>query len=232
MTTVTWSKSDFDRAAQQLAFLLGRPNDDEPPLCHRTTSWAYEHDCLVTHTIRENQPINEPHDTQPSQYYDDEDTTFWTVNDDEDTMVCRNVPTKSDWFISICYSHIWQVPVLYFTVQMPDGTPFGRDDVLTYLRSYKNDLDEIHRTSDFISIDEHPVSGVPSYMIHPCGTTGRLDALLLLLLLWRTTPSTNSATVRLWSWMAMMLPMVGIVIRPSIFCQIQAELMREATNDV
>ena len=205
-----WSKCDFDLAATQLAFLLCQYDDQ----CRY--QWSYEHNCLVAVTTHEIKQIDDHHkNTQSAENV----TSF-----DGDTIVFRNVQQTSDWFVTISYSHIWQVPVLHFTAQMQDGTPLSRDDVIFCILSCSNDPNSTyHVTSDFVSLDEHPVTGIPSYFLHPCRTTALLEIL---------QASSDNPALRLWSWMSMILPLVGIVIRPSTFRRIQTELEGDdTTND-
>ena len=201
-----WSKYDFNLAATQIASLLYQDDQSD-------NQWSYENDCLVTIITRE-KATKQIHDHQIIQSYveDDDITSF-----DGDTIVFRDVQT-SEWLVTISYSDIWQVPVLHFTVQMQDGTPLRRDDVISCLLEYNDDPDSTSSvTSDFVSIDEHPVTGIPSYCLHPCRTSGLLEILLC-------TSSSDSPTLQLWSWMSMILPHVGIAIHPSTFRRIQTEL--------
>jgi Autophagocytosis associated protein, active-site domain len=204
-----WSKHDFDLAAKKLAFLLCQ-NDQ----CRN--QWSYENDCLVAVTT---------HDTKENDDHHDHHHNIISVEDltslDGDTIVIRDVQ-RSDWFVTMSYSHIWQVPVLHFTAQMQDGTPLCREDVISCLLSCSNDPDTTNDVSDFVSMDEHPVTGIPSYVLHPCRTTGLLETL---------HASSDNATLRLWSWMSMILPLVGIVIRPSTYRQIQIELGGDDTRE-
>ena len=191
-----WSKNDFDVAATQLAFCLCKEGDGG-------TAWSYEKECLAVVSKHEPKQIYD-HDTQP-------------LNDalcDGDTIVLQGLCTV-DWFISISYSHIWRVPVVHFTVQTQEGTPLSRQQVMSYLHSYSTDIDNTNANLEFVSIDEHPVTGLPAYFFHPCQTPRLLELL---------RASATSPTLRLWSWMSMMLPRVGISIRPVTFCQIQVEL--------
>ena len=195
-----WSKYDFDLAATRLGIILCQMD-----LGHK---WSFDNDCLVVVTTRETEHHDDHHVLQSSD----------SVSFDGDTIVYREVQT-TDWYVSISYSHIWRVPVLHFTVQLPDGTPRSRQDVIADLLSYSADPDSsMNVTSDFVSIDEHPITGLPSYLLHPCQTTSLLETL---------GASSTSAASRLWSWMSMILPHVGILISPSTFCRIQKELEKD-----
>jgi Autophagocytosis associated protein, active-site domain len=192
-----WSKHDFDVAATHLVSLLSK-NDG----CN---VWSYENDCLVAASTRE-----------PKQMDEDDAPPVDVASFDRDTIAFRDLHIL-DWFVSISYSYIWRVPVLHFTVQTQNGTPLGRHEVLSYLHSYSTDPEDIKANFDFVSIDEHPITGLPAYFLHPCQTTGLLELL---------RASGTCSTLRLWSWMSMILPRVGTLIRPITFCQIRAEIER------
>lgn len=201
-----WSKYNFDLAATQVAFLLCYDNQSD----NINNTWSYEHDCLSTVITREITKQITGNDHQIIQLIED------VTSLDGDSIVFRDVQ-KSYWFVTISYSDIWQVPVLHFVAQMQDGTPLSRDDVISSLLEYSDDdLDSTNVISDFVSIDEHPVTGIPSYFLHPCRTSGLLEILC--------NTSSDSPTLQLWSWMSMILPHVGLIIHPSTFRRIQAEL--------
>jgi hypothetical protein len=199
-----WSKYDFNLAATQIAILLYQDDQSD-------NKWLYDTDCLVTIITRE-KATKQIHDHQIIQSYVEDDNTSF----DGDTIVFRDVQT-SEWLVTISYSDIWQVPVLHFTAQMQDGTPLRRDDVISCLLEYSDDPNSTNIASDFVSIDEHPVTGIPSYCLHPCRTSGLLEILC-------TSSSDSSPTLQLWSWMSMILPHVGLAIHPSTFRRIQVEL--------
>jgi hypothetical protein len=118
------------------------------------------------------------------------------------------------WKFSIVFSDTWRVPVLYFTVKDGDGTPFLRSQVLNVI-----DVDEkeIADTWDFVSYEEHPITGEPSFFLHPCQTFARLQLL----------QDTEIVTSPLLSWVAMIVPAVGFRLPTRTFIRIQAEISKQ-----
>jgi hypothetical protein len=142
-----------------------------------------------------------------------------------------------EWRFSIVYCPVWRVPVLYFTVQQQDGTPCPVSlvtDWIHYHHHYHyhqsridganndkeddNDDDDVAaRMEDFISYDEHPITGVPSMFLHPCRTKENLMTLFCSSSTTTTTTTTisnhccccDSSAVRLLQWLSMVLPAVG-----------------------
>jgi hypothetical protein len=90
--------------------------------------------------------------------------------EDPDSDVLRPMDEAHlDWRVSIVYSETWRVPVVYFTVLHPDGSPCTREDIVDSLMD-QNHQNQINDSWDFISHDEHPITGVPSLFLHPCRT--------------------------------------------------------------
>ena len=170
--------------------------------------------------------------------------------------ISRNV-SHSQWNFSVVYSDTWQVPLLYFTVQwihMKNGSPCTRTEVLNLLdfhrtgrQEYGLDSDIVDDGWDFISQEEHPITGIPSFFLHPCQTEDRLTLVLASNTLDiehtkdRTagdtaayTTSTNHMYLTngsiLWTWMSMVLPSVGCPISSHDFGQVQRRL-QEATSE-
>jgi ubiquitin-like-conjugating enzyme ATG10 len=69
---------------------------------------------------------------------------------------------------------------------------------------------------DFVSVDEHPVSRVPSFFLHPCRTEERMMAL--------SKAHDTPPAVRLLSWLSMILPSVGYSVPSSMFWSIKKKL--------
>ena len=121
--------------------------------------------------------------------------------------------SSSSWRFSVVYSDTWKVPVLYFSVQDDSGgNPCPRETVLSILP-----CPEVSDTWDFLSHDEHPVTGVPSYFLHPCRTADRLELML------RGHPDKDS--VVLLSWFSLVLPAVGYRLPPALFQELHTSLM-------
>lgn len=125
-----------------------------------------------------------------------------------------------EWHFSVVYSDTWQVPILYFTVQHRDGSPCPRSLVL-------ESLHEEDDSYEFISYDEHPISGIPSLYLHPCQTSERLNILLM-----GTSSSwtTTSPCHILLSWLSIVLPAVGFRIPPFLFPTMMASASTNSTT--
>ncbi|CAJ1968882.1 unnamed protein product [Cylindrotheca closterium] len=117
---------------------------------------------------------------------------------------------RVQWNFSIVYSDTYGVPVLYFRVQTLDGSPCERSRILEWLPDQS-----IDDSWDFISQEEHPINGLPSYFLHPCQTSSRLKDLL---------QSTSQNASILWAWMSMIFPAVNHPIPPSFYRDIRSEL--------
>ena len=179
---------------------------------------------------------------------------------------CCNIPSKpvddisrnvshSQWNFSVVYSDTWQVPLLYFTVQWihtKNGSPCTRSEVLKLLNFYRTgrqenglSADDVDDGWDFISQEEHPITGIPSFFLHPCQTEDRLTLVLASSAIdFEVTKdhaavnmsANNTSTDRLyltngsllWTWMSMVLPSVGCPVSSHNFGQVQRRL-QEAT---
>ena len=143
----------------------------------------------------------------------------------------------TQWTFSIVYSTTYRSPVLYFSVQESTGDPVRRKTLLKLLRQeHKRSAFEASNdfpTDDweFVSQEEHPVTGMVSFFLHPCQSSDRLKLL--------TTPAADtgsdgiqvddttsggglsSKTNILWTWMSMILPAVGHSIPSAYFQHIQ-----------
>ena len=98
---------------------------------------------------------------------------------DANTLVLRPPPlnpSKITWNYSIIYHSTWQCPVIYFST-----TPaLSRATVLLHLQiSCDGDSDGRYAPDsyDMISQEEHPLTGAPSYYLHPCRTRDLLGVL-------------------------------------------------------
>ena len=70
---------------------------------------------------------------------------------------------------SVVFVASYQVPALFFTVCDAGGAPVSTDDVWRSIpRQYRASAG-MDRWS-FVTQREHPVTGRPCYMLHPCGT--------------------------------------------------------------
>ena len=105
-------------------------------------------------------------------------------HDDNDKSVNQYI--TMEWSFSIVYHETWGVPVLYFQVQYLDGSRCSRHDVLDALHVYDLNTSDAGLNItvgavdswDFISEEEHPITGIPSFFLHPCQTSARLEWML------------------------------------------------------
>ena len=180
-------------------------------------------------------------------------TTTITTNDDntqtDKNSISNNVNQSTQWFFSVVYSDTWQVPILYFTVQgwstddNKNGSPCTRSEVLDLLLnnySNENTIYDGFDTWDFISQEEHPITGIPCFFLHPCQTEHRLKVMIESTLASSSSPNYDENTTVtatddgsclltngsiLWSWMSMILPSVNCPISSSYFQSIQNQLV-------
>ena len=160
------------------------------------------------------------------------------------------------WTFSIVYSHVWSVPVLYFQLQYANGILLNRKQVMDVLKFRDHDMNNNDATTsnrsstiqtnndnnsnsnskdgwNFVSQEEHPITGVPTFFLHPCQTSTRMD------LVHDTFNGSSSSSSRnsnayddnpaqwILTWMSMLLPTVGFKIPPTVFCKLQTMLISE-----
>mmetsp|Transcript_16874 Transcript_16874/g.26337 ORF Transcript_16874/g.26337 Transcript_16874/m.26337 type:complete len:251 (+) Transcript_16874:74-826(+) len=128
----------------------------------------------------------------------------------------------SEWKFSIAYSYIFQVPVLYFHAQHLSGQRFTRDEVLNALDWYTGTSER--DSWDFVSEDEHPVTGEPYYYIHPCQTKNRMNMMIKPkdaagISYPELEASSPPDGILLLSWLSMILPAVGYRVSAEHFCR-------------
>ena len=167
----------------------------------------------------------------------------------------------TEWSFSILLHKIWRVPTLYFSCCHSDGTPLCRREVLDMLLQPKgmpkadvhtergeeqndtNDNDDDESLWEFVSQEEHPMTGQPSYFLHPCRTAERMEIMLSYrrhhhqLLGQHNSKSKQSEEresedveaehqiIPLLSWMSMVLPVVGCKISPDVYCRVRHSLL-------
>ena len=192
--------------------------------------------------------------------------------DDDDVEI-------TEWSFSIVFHELWRVPTLYFQCCHIDGTPLLRQEVLKILfnisstltssgslehDSLTNKIDDPgalggdaaeimmteEQTWEFVSQEEHPMTGMPCYFLHPCQTAVRMELLLhshqqqghsnhenrQQKYNWKRGNhydhkafTVNPRECPLLSWMSMILPVVGCKISSDSFCQV-IETKRKLTN--
>eukprot|EP00521_Asterionellopsis_glacialis_P017665 CAMPEP_0195296006 /NCGR_PEP_ID=MMETSP0707-20130614/18587_1 /TAXON_ID=33640 /ORGANISM="Asterionellopsis glacialis, Strain CCMP134" /LENGTH=243 /DNA_ID=CAMNT_0040357377 /DNA_START=23 /DNA_END=751 /DNA_ORIENTATION=+ len=146
-----------------------------------------------------------------------------TIDTDCDTVLSPqrastskdNSAMGNEWRFSVVYSDTWRVPVLYFTVQkLNDGSPCLRTEVLHSLQIHgkHKEVQVVGDTWDFVSSEEHPITGIPSFFLHPCQTSERLE--LLLHSGKAASEQGKTSSPFLLSWMSMIFPAVGIYMSP------------------
>jgi ubiquitin-like-conjugating enzyme ATG10 len=168
-----------------------------------------------------------------SDNVDDDDP--WTDEDidiDDDAAALEtndyNQNIENEWKFSIVYSDTWQTPVLYFTVHNSRGVFLSRPEILRLMPLPKQPLrsDSNHHNPwtdnlslyDFVSADEHPISGVPSYFLHPCRVNSLLQTMMIM-----DDKEDYVPEIRLLSWMALMLPNAGLRIPPDTYLYLHAK---------
>lgn len=143
-----------------------------------------------------------------TQAFEFEDATLAV---DPDSISSPQERQLAEWRFSIVYSDTWMVPVLYFTVKQTDGMPFQRSQVLDMLSVDENAVGD---TWDFVSYEEHPITGEPSFFLHPCQTSNRMGQLF-------QQSKQRNASSFLLSWTSMTLPAVGFRIPGRTFLRVQ-----------
>lgn len=170
---------------------------------------TFENDCFLVHSVVVSTCSSVASDVarqERSGEFEDR-----SILQDEASIAGEQVQSRQlEWRFSVVYSDTWKVPILYFTVQDTAGNGCLRDEMLTMLPKA-----ETQDQWDFLSFEEHPVTGTPSCFLHPCQTEGRLKSLM--------ASSDRSAT--LLSWFSLILPAVGHTISPKTFRELQQILL-------
>lgn len=161
-----------------------------PPILQKYTASINNRECRKGN-ISEVLPVEDftyddliENDEEIDESYHDEMAQIPLESDDH-TMnrgkIENDPPIVMEWFFSVAYHDTWGVPVLYFRVLHMTGEQCSRMDVLNAL-SCSDDDDETYYENgwDFISQEEHPITGEPSYFLHPCQTSARLGFLFSL----------------------------------------------------
>lgn len=144
----------------------------------------------------------------------DEDLEDYSIALEEElTHMPSSLSVSLEWRFTIVFSETWRVPVLHFTVQDSAGNPCPREQVLSMLPTAKQHND----TWNFVSYDEHPITGTPSYFLHPCQTQ---DILTLL------QNDCVQSTSLLLSWLSLILPTIGYTLPSMVFKKLRKELLQ------
>jgi len=129
--------------------------------------------------------------------------------------------STSEWHLSVVFSEIWSAPVLYFHVNLVDGTSLSREEILRQILEHASpstlsshfethDSIEAQAPYEFLTEEEHPIRGSPSFFLHPCGTQQRLECV-------KQTTNNKDAAVLLLSWLSLVLPVVGFHLPAECF---------------
>jgi len=137
-----------------------------------------------------------------------------TVEDDpqQATISGSREEVKVLWSFSVVFSDTYSVPVLYFGAQYLDGSPVPRAQILEWLP------EKVQDSWEFVSQEEHPVTGMPSFFLHPCQTAARLEEML---------QNEDEQINITWTWMSIVLPAVNHAIPGKLFLQVQKALIEK-----
>ena len=177
------------------------------------------------------------HDGHDFQEYSLEDDTILVDPElDVEATTGRSLSSLIHWTFSVVYSDTYRVPVLYFHVQNADGSPCSRSQVLQWLapNSCKESVTTTDESSswEFVSQEQHPCTGFPSYFLHPCRTSERMTLLQQVEAMPPENESSEGETLSsgihvLWAWMSMMLPAINHTIPPKVFRLVQHQLQQK-----
>ena len=225
-----WTLAGFEQACTRLNQALEEEIDS---LGESLTHWELVEEggnrrarfLARRHQVSLNSVLDD-HDATNTTAQEDEssnDSTTEYILGDADCVVPEaaqhdKYTTNWEWHFSVVYSETWHAPVLYFHVQdMKRGEPCTRSQIVTYL-SNLYPQNKVEDTWDFCSQEEHPITRMPSFFLHPCRTNERLQHL--------TTPQEHKQdpAATLLQWMTIMLPSVGLAIGSSDFVKVTARL--------
>lgn len=125
-----------------------------------------------------------------------------------DNSITLLIDVELLWVFSITYNSTWHCPVLYFTVESATGF-LSRTEILQQLGVIDDDC-------SFVSAEEHPVTGTPTFFLHPCETTEMLKTIC---------PTMDPASC-LWAWCSIVFPSVGLLISPMEYVKGRALLIQ------
>jgi Autophagocytosis associated protein, active-site domain len=258
-----WSETEFEDGALKLVQVLHQIQDElpfDPP-------WSFRNGCLeatVTTTVSRESDSAETLPTETGTedlefVVDDETCPIWQDSDVAVLLLPAVGPLETSsggqrqplqhqrrlrysWKLSAMYSHVWHVPVLYFTVQRDNGNHITRQELLTELQYYQSshrfsseaaavDSTPLFPWSDssweFCSYEPHPVTGMPSFMVHPCQTKECLQVLQAT----RRRGNPCGVALDLWSWLSWILPSIGVsAIAPHTFQRVCRTLESAGNN--
>ena len=130
-----------------------------------------------------------------------------------------------EWHFSVIYSETWQAPVLYFHVHdLYCGEPCMRTQIVDYLTQLYAP-NNVSDNWEFCSQDEHPVTRMPSFFLHPCRTNERLQHLSSA----SATAQQQDPALLLLQWMSLLLPSVGLAVSSNEFVKVSEFLAKNGT---
>jgi len=175
-----------------------------------------------------------------------------TVVDDAEYIIqiedeCAQFQTSQDqlhvhrlmeFSFSVTYNHVWSVPVLHFRSQDLDGSMISRSRLLEFIKQgcyvTGNPDATIDGDENFISENEHPITGIPCFFLHPCKTSTRLHALSLSIqenFHESTTHDIRFHSLLLLSWLGMVLPAINFRISPCSYNHLLQKIKRLPISD-
>jgi len=222
----TWTPEGFKEDCELVSKVFNEMNLSDGPL-----NWFLKESPLtgepyleldeVVH--RHSKPVEESTDINGPLTTEEDELVDETIIEDSSTSIIPShsvandeIESKSVWRFWIAYSHTWRLPVLWFTVQHPDRTLFSsRDEVVKVLVALHHQNEQSNELSswEFVSLDEHPATGLPAYYLHPCRTSERLKLLHLV----DENGEGKAQGETLLTWMTLVLPSVGLCVKATTF---------------
>ncbi|GFS32142.1 ubiquitin-like-conjugating enzyme ATG10 [Nephila pilipes] len=106
-------------------------------------------------------------------------------------------PKYTIFVYHIIYSHSYSVPILWFTAHHEDGKLLSLEELWKQIPScFKNN--EPDSKWNILTQQEHPILGIPYFMVHPCYTADLL--------------STCSSSNYIISWLSIVGPVAGLTL--------------------
>jgi hypothetical protein len=156
-----------------------------------------------------------------------EESTLREDHEEDSTTVQSYDEGWIEWNFSVVYSETWGAPILYFQAQSTDGTKLMRNQVLHELGWDLESMDHWQ----FLSEEEHPITGNPAYFLHPCQISECLVEMIEM-----EVDASNSENVEstlqqsfhslskgqvLLCWLALMLSSLNIKINSHRYSELQ-----------
>ena len=128
-----------------------------------------------------------------------------------------------EFSLSVCFSHVWCVPVLYFRAQDIHGQMISRASLLRFIQRERNitatsEVENVNFEENFISEEEHPVTRVPCFFLHPCCTSQLLHTMSLSIE--EGLDSVQFGALLILSWLGMVVTAIQFRISPLLFIKL------------